>query len=94
MHNNIVLFTGDIFTSVFFPISKPHLVADPGFDLRGAWTLSTAELFFLTVANVCTTSSCHNGGVCSSKNGSYTCACATGYTGVSCETGNDIFDLT
>jgi len=35
MHNNIVLFTGNIFTSVYFPISKPHLVADPGFDLRG-----------------------------------------------------------
>jgi hypothetical protein len=33
----------------------------------------------------CTTDLCHNGGTCISNIGNYTCACADGYTGNTCE---------
>ena len=37
--------------------------------------------------NECSSSPCQNGAVCTDAVNSYTCACAAGYTGTHCETG-------
>ena len=38
--------------------------------------------------NECNSDPCENGGTCSDAVNGFTCACADGYTGVQCETGD------
>ena len=38
----------------------------------------------------CASSPCQNGGTCTDALNSYTCACAAGWTGLHCETGNEL----
>ena len=37
----------------------------------------------------CVSNPCQNGGTCTDALNSYTCACAPGWAGVHCETGNN-----
>ncbi|CAM9464932.1 unnamed protein product, partial [Chrysoparadoxa australica] len=37
----------------------------------------------------CDANPCNNGGTCTNTSGSYTCACAVGFTGTNCETDID-----
>ena len=39
---------------------------------------------------MCISNPCQNGGVCSNGINEYTCDCAQGYNGTSCENGNNI----
>ena len=37
--------------------------------------------------NECASSPCQNGGICSDEIGKFTCTCAGGYTGTTCQSG-------
>ena len=45
MHNHTVLFTGDIFTNVFLPISKPHWSYQ---YIHLQYTFDKKKIYFLT----------------------------------------------
>ena len=47
-------------------------------------------LFFVTDVNECSNKPCKNGATCSDKVNDYTCVCAVGFTGHTCETGEHI----
>ena len=54
-------------------------------DLR--LTLKMRNIFFLDIQECDIENNCLNGATCVDGIGSYTCDCATGYTGLNCETG-------
>ena len=44
-------------------------------------------IMFLTDVNECVDEPCKNGGTCIDEFNEYICNCASGYTGINCETG-------
>ena len=49
--------------------------------------------FFSSDINECETDLCENGGSCENTIGSFTCTCAAGYDGDTCENGKDTWIL-
>ena len=47
----------------------------------------------LSDINECDTDPCENGGTCANTMGSFTCTCAAGYDGDTCENGKDTWNL-
>lgn len=52
----------------------------------GRLHVTSQEYAFFTEVTTCTSAPCQNGGTCSVNGAAYSCACASGYTGDSCET--------
>ena len=45
-------------------------------------------MYFSSDIDECSSTPCHNGGICSNQINGYTCLCSVDFTGVHCETGN------
>lgn len=55
--------------------------------LTNSLTFNAISIIFSIDVNECASSPCLNGGTCTEFVNGYTCACASGYAGIHCETG-------